>query len=71
LRGAQGSGEWIVHIGKEANNLEGEPLGGGVVQVFRNQEKERLKIIEMRQCDAEQMEIDRKTRWRMKRRELA
>jgi predicted DNA-binding protein (UPF0251 family) len=36
-------------------------------QVFRNEEKERLKIVGMRQCDAERMGIDRKTRWRMKR----
>jgi hypothetical protein len=56
----------IVHIGKEANNIEDEPLEMGNVQVFRNEEKERLRIIEMRQCDAERLGIDRKTRWRMK-----
>jgi hypothetical protein len=57
----------IVHIGKEANNIEDEPLEKGNVQVFRNEEKERLRIIEMRQCDAERLGIDRKTRWRMKK----
>ena len=56
----------IVHIGKEANNIEDEPLDGGNVHVFHNREKERLKIIEMRQCDAEKMGINRGTRWRMK-----
>jgi hypothetical protein len=57
----------IVHIGKEANNIEDEPLDVGSVQVFRNEEKERLRIVEMRQCDAEREGIDRKTRWRMKK----
>jgi len=55
----------ILHIGKESNNIEDEPLETGKVQVFRIDEKERLKIIEMRQCEAERLEIDRKTRWRM------
>jgi len=59
----------IVHIGKEANNIEDEPLEGGNVQVFRNEEKERLRIIGMRQSDAEREGIDRKTRWRMKRKQ--
>jgi hypothetical protein len=57
----------IVHIGKEANNIEDEPLDRGKVQVFRNEEKERRMIVEMRQCDAERMGINRGTRWRMKR----
>ena len=56
----------IVHIGKEANNIEDEPLEMGNVQVFRNEEKERLRIVEMRQCEAERQGVDRKTRWRMK-----
>jgi len=56
----------IVHIGKEANNIENEPLDGGNVQVFRNTEKERQRIVEMRQCDAERLGINRGTRWRMK-----
>jgi hypothetical protein len=55
----------IIHIGKEANNIDDEPLDGGNVQVFRNAEKERVKIIGMRQCDAERFGIDRKTRWRL------
>jgi len=50
----------IVHIGKEANNIEDEPLEGGNVQVFRNKEKERLRVVGMRQCDAEREGIDRK-----------
>jgi hypothetical protein len=37
-------------------------------EVFRNEEKERLRIIEMRQCDAERSGVNRGTRWRMKRR---
>ena len=57
----------IVHIGKEANNIEDEALEVGSVQVFRNVEKERQKIVEMRQCDAERMGIARVTRWRMKK----
>jgi len=60
----------IVHIGKEANNIEDEPLEGGNVQVFRNKEKERLRIISIRQCDAERLGIDRKTRWRMKKKNI-
>ena len=52
----------IVHIGKEANNIEDEPLDGGNVQVFRNWEKERKEIVEIRQCDAEKMGINRGTR---------
>jgi hypothetical protein len=56
----------IVHIGKEANNIEDEPLDGENVQVFRNGGKERLRISSMRQCDAERLGIDRKTRWRIK-----
>jgi hypothetical protein len=56
----------IVHIGKEANNIEDEPLETGNVQVFKNEGKERLKIVEMRQCEAERLGIDRKTIWRMK-----
>jgi hypothetical protein len=56
----------IVHIGKEANNIEDEPLETGNVQVFKNEEKERLRIVEMRQCDAEKLGINRGTRWRMK-----
>ena len=32
---------YIIHIGKEANNIENEPLDGGNVQVFRNIEKKR------------------------------
>jgi len=55
----------IIYIGKEANNID-EPLETGKVQVFRNDEKERFRIINMRQCDAERQGIDRKTRWRMK-----
>jgi histidyl-tRNA synthetase len=57
----------ILHIGKEANDIENEPLETGRVQVFRNEEKERLRIIEMRQCDAERLGIARVTRWRMKK----
>jgi hypothetical protein len=56
----------IIHIGKEANNTENELLESGNVQVVRNEENERLSIIEIRQCDAEREGIDRKTRWRMK-----
>jgi hypothetical protein len=55
---------WI--IGKEANSIDDEPLDGGIVQVFRNVEKERVKIIEMRQCDAEKMGVNRGTRWRLR-----
>ena len=58
----------VIHIGKEANNIDNEPLDAGNVQVFRNQEKERLRILTMRQCEAEREGIDRKTRWRMKKR---
>jgi hypothetical protein len=57
----------IVHIGKEANNIEEELLETGKVQVFRNKEKEREKIIQIRQCDAEKLGINRGTRWRMKK----
>jgi hypothetical protein len=57
----------IVHIGKEANNIENEPLEMRNIQVFRNEEKERLRIVVMRQCDAEREGIDRKTRWRMRK----
>jgi len=59
-------GTEIIHIGKEASYIDGEPLDGGDVQVFRNVEKMNLKIIGMRQCDAERMGINRGTRWRMR-----
>jgi len=39
----------------------------GNVQVFRNEENERLRIVEMRQCEAEREGIDKKTRWMMKK----
>jgi hypothetical protein len=58
----------VAHIGKEANNIEDEPLDGGIVQVFRDEEKERRRIIEMRQCDAEKAGVDRKTFQRIKER---
>ena len=58
-----------MHIGKEADKIEDEPLDGGNVQVFRNIEKERRKIVEMRQCEAEKLGIARVTRWRMKKSE--
>jgi hypothetical protein len=57
----------IIHIGKEANNIEKEPLKTGTVQVFKNEERERLRIINMRQCEAERDGIARVTRWRMKK----
>ncbi|MGA2914248.1 MAG: hypothetical protein ABSE07_12140 [Methanoregula sp.] len=57
----------IVHIGKETSSIEDEPLDGGKIQVFRNEEKERLRIIEMRQCDAEGIGIARVTTWRMRK----
>ncbi|MFZ0004714.1 hypothetical protein [Methanoregula sp.] len=56
----------VVHIGKKVNNIEDEPLEGGNVQEFRNTEKERLNIIEMRQCDAHRLGTNRGTRWRLK-----
>lgn len=55
----------IIHIGKEANNIDDEPLDGGSVQVFIDQENERMRILSMPQCDAEREGIDRKTRWRL------
>jgi len=58
----------IIHIGKEANNIDEEPIKTGIVQIFKDKENERRKIIQMRQCDAEKLGIDRKTRWRMKTR---
>ena len=59
----------IVHIGKEANNTEDEPLESGNVRVFKNEEKERLRIVEMRQSDAERVGVNRGTRWRIKKRQ--
>jgi hypothetical protein len=59
-------GDWIIHIGKEANNINEEPLRTGNVQIFKDIENERQRILAMRQCDAEKLGIDRKTRWRMK-----
>ncbi len=50
----------MIHEKSIIVELEGQgTLDGGNVQVFRNVEKERLKIIEMRQCDAEKMGICR------------
>jgi hypothetical protein len=57
---------FFVYIGKEANNIEGEPLDGGNVHFLWDQEKERQRIIEMRQCDAEREGVNRGTRWRMR-----
>ena len=36
------------------------------VQVFSNEEKERQRIVEMRQCDAERLGIARVTRLRLR-----
>ena len=47
--------------------IKDEPLDTGKVQVFRNKEKERERIIHMRQCDVEKIGIIRGTRWRMKK----
>jgi hypothetical protein len=57
----------VIHIGKEANNIDDEPLDGGIVLVFRDEEKERQRIVEMRQCDAEKLGINRGTRWRSRK----
>ena len=52
----------VVHIGKDANNIDDEPLDGRIVQVFRDKEKERRRIVEMRQCDAKREGIHRMKR---------
>lgn len=44
LCGRLARGTEFIHIGKEANNIGGEPLDGGKVLVFGNTEKIRLKI---------------------------
>jgi hypothetical protein len=59
--------DWILQIGKEANNIEDQPVEGGIVPVFKNKEREREMIVQMRQCDAERMGINWGTRWRMKK----
>jgi len=58
-------GTEIIHIGKEANNIDGELLDGGNVQVFRNIERETQRVLLMRQCDAEKMGVNREKRWRI------
>ena len=35
----------VVHIGKEANNIEDEPLDGGKVQVFRDEEENDRELL--------------------------
>jgi hypothetical protein len=49
----------FIHTGKEANNIDNEPLVGWIVHVFRNRERKREKIAGMRQCDAEKIGINR------------
>jgi len=42
-----------MHIWKEADKIDHEPLHGGNVQIFRNKEFEQQEIIVMRQCESE------------------
>jgi hypothetical protein len=63
-----GSGIKIVVL--EIGVLLSIGVSGKKVQVFRNEEKENRMIVKMRQCDAERLGIDGKTRWRMKRKNI-
>ncbi len=59
-------GTEIILLGKEANNLDCEPLDGGNIQEFGNPEKEMERIRNMGQCDVEREGINWGTRWWMK-----
>lgn len=49
----------IIHIGKEANNIDEQPLKTTDAQVFRNKHSIRQKILSIRQCDAEKIGVNR------------
>jgi hypothetical protein len=52
-------GDWVIPIGKKTKNIEEQTLDGGIVQVFKNKESERERVIQMRQSHAERMGINR------------
>lgn len=58
----------IVHIGKEANNIDDQALDIRKAQMFRDKNTECQKILAIRQCDAEKVGVDRKTFQRIKAR---
>jgi len=49
----------IIHIGKEANNIDEQPLKTTDAQVFRDKQSICQKILSIRQCDAEKIGVKR------------
>jgi hypothetical protein len=49
----------IIHIGKEANNIDEQPLKITNAQVFRDKQSICQKILLIRQCDAEKIGVKR------------
>jgi hypothetical protein len=58
----------VSYIGKEANNIDEQPLEVQGAQVFINEEKLMKKILDMTQKQAIEYGIDKSTFQRMKRR---
>jgi len=56
----------FIHIGKEANNIDEQPLKKTDAQVFRDKHIICERILTIRQCDAEKAGVDRKTFQRIK-----
>ncbi|MGA2913114.1 MAG: hypothetical protein ABSE07_06325 [Methanoregula sp.] len=56
----------VIHIGKEANNIDLQPLKKINAQIFLDKRSICQKILSIRQCDAEKAGVDRKTFQRMK-----
>lgn len=49
----------IIHIGKEANNIDEQPLKTTEAQIFRDKQNVCEKILSIRQCDAEKIGVKR------------
>jgi hypothetical protein len=58
----------VLIIGKEANKIEEQPLFVTDAQVFKDKKSLCQKILAIRQCDAENAGVDRKTFQRIKAR---
>ena len=58
----------IIHIGKEANNIDEQPLKKTDAQIFRDKQIICERILTIHQCEAEKAGVDRKTFQRIKER---
>jgi len=58
----------VLIIGKEANKIDDQPLYIADAQVFRNKSTDCQRLLSIRQWDAENTGVDRKTFQRIKAR---